>query len=109
MLGLIPTGAAIAASLPGVAMCSACNQLKRQASARFGPDLSGIAGPKAGTQLGYGYSPGMRASRIVWTKETLSAFLADPRKTAPGTRMAYPAQKDPAEVAAIATYILSLP
>ncbi len=37
----------------------------------------------------------MRASRIVWNRQTLDAFLADPLGTVPGTFMTYAGIQDP--------------
>jgi cytochrome c len=34
------------------------------------------------------YSPGMKASDVVWSEETIDAFIYDPNKVVPGTPMA---------------------
>lgn len=38
---------------------------------------------------GFDYSPALRASRIVWSAQTLDAWLADPERLIPGQRMNY--------------------
>jgi cytochrome c len=34
------------------------------------------------------YSPAMKASEVVWSEETIDAFIYDPNKVVPGTPMA---------------------
>ncbi|MFX7894976.1 cytochrome c family protein, partial [Acinetobacter baumannii] len=55
----------------------------------FGPQLNGLLGRKAGSLPGYAYSPAMKASGLVWTEATLTAFLRDPNAVVPGTKMRY--------------------
>ncbi len=68
----------------------------------------GVAGTKAGELPGFAFSPAMKKSGLVWNKANLINFITDPRKTVPGTKMAYPGQKNAAVAAAIADYVLSL-
>jgi cytochrome c len=55
---------------------------------RNGPKLEGLFGRTAGSVPGFNYTPELKASGIVWTDETLNAFLTDPNKLVPGTAMA---------------------
>ena len=58
-----------------------CNQI--------GPRLEGVFGRRAGGVTDFkNYSPAMKASKVVWTEETMDAFLYDPEKVVPGTPMA---------------------
>ncbi len=52
-----------------------------------GPHLDGIMGGKAGSVEGARYSRALQGSQIVWGEQTLSNFLANPRKAVPGTTM----------------------
>jgi len=45
-----------------------------------GPSLVGIMGQTAGTQDGFTKYNGLRDSTIVWTDETMDAWLANPKK-----------------------------
>lgn len=57
---------------------------------KVGPNLHNIMGQRAGTVPGFGYSDAMRAARdrgLVWTDETLAAYIADPQRWMPGTTM----------------------
>ena len=73
---------------------------------RVGPDHCGIAGRKAGAVPGYRYSSALRSSNMVWTQETLDAFLFDPRGVVPGTKMTYDGVKNDRDRGALVAYIL---
>jgi len=58
-----------------------CNQIA--------PKLEGVFGRRAGSVTDYkNYSPAMKASEIVWSEETIDAFIYDPNEVVPGTPMA---------------------
>ena len=64
--------------------CSGCHVLTGPGFAA--PPLSGVYGRKAGT-ADFQYSDAMKKSGIVWNDASLSAFIANPDKTVPGTAM----------------------
>lgn len=68
-------------------LCSGCHKIGPSARNAFGPPLNGIIGRHAGQQADYVYTAGMKDSGIVWTRETLAAFIEDPGEVVPGTRM----------------------
>jgi cytochrome c len=82
--------------------CIACHSLTRN---RTGPKHCGLFGRTAGTQAGYRYSNAMRESGIVWTEETLNAFLENPRAAVPSTKMGYAGIKDAQERADLIAYL----
>ncbi|SLN48436.1 c-type cytochrome [Oceanibacterium hippocampi] len=86
--------------------CFACHSVERN---RTGPRHCGLNGRAAGSVEGYNYSKAMRNSHIVWNKETLDAFLANPRAAVPGTIMAYAGVKKESERAALVDWLLALP
>ncbi|HEY0436716.1 MAG TPA: c-type cytochrome [Phenylobacterium sp.] len=101
-----PAGAA--AQPPGeFAVCTACHETKAGAGASLGPNLFGVGGRKAGSVADYDYSPAMKGSAIVWSADTLAAFVVDPNKTVPGNKMDY-SGADAATAKAIADYLLTL-
>lgn len=120
MAALIRTlllGVAVAAAAPGVlgqpaqppaswASCAACHAA--QGAASIGPSLTGVVGRKAGALPGFGYSRAMKGANITWDENTLAAFIRDPQKTVPGNRMPFAGLSDPAEVAALVTYLRAL-
>jgi len=89
-------------------MCGVCHKTGATDKPTIGPVLWGVGGRKAGSAPGYTYSPAMKASRIVWNRETLTAFIASPSKVVPGTKMTYAGQKNPKAEAEIIDYLLSL-
>lgn len=71
------------------AACARCHQIGPSARAGFGPQLNGIVGRRAGTTTDHRYSTAMRNSKIVWTEQSLAAFIKDPEGTVPGTTMRF--------------------
>ncbi|QEZ43828.1 c-type cytochrome [Cupriavidus oxalaticus] len=69
--------------------CASCHYVGRNARGAFGPQLNGIFGRQAGTTTDFQYSDAMRTSRVVWSHDTLSAFLRSPAKVVPGTKMRF--------------------
>jgi cytochrome c len=49
----------------------------------------------------------MRGSGLIWDETTLRAFLENPHKRVPGTRMAFAGMRDP-EVGQLIAYIRSV-
>lgn len=84
------------------AQCAACHSLD-PAQPSLGPHLKGLIGRKAGGVEDYVYSPPMRRSTVIWTAETLDAFLVDPQAVVPGAKMPFsglPTDKDRADLIA---------
>ncbi|HWH86029.1 MAG TPA: cytochrome c family protein [Pseudomonas sp.] len=70
-------------------LCGGCHQVGESARPGFGPQLNGIVGRAAGTSANYVYSDAMKNSGITWDRETLKAYLEDPKGVVPGTRMIF--------------------
>ena len=68
------------------ARCGGCHSVDAH---RVGPMHRGVFGRRAGSAAGFGYSPALSASRVVWTAQSLDAWLADPERTIPGQAMGY--------------------
>jgi cytochrome c len=90
---LVIAGAAPAAAEDGAALfaknCQTCHIITKEGPARTGPPLWGVIGRKAGSVEGFTYSAGLKASGIVWTKDTLDQWLAFPKKMVRDTTMVY--------------------
>lgn len=67
------------------ARCSACHSENGQK--KIGPSLAGVVGRKAGSLDGVRYSNALKQSNLVWTDESLNAFLTAPARLVPGTTM----------------------
>ena len=68
--------------------CASCHQVNTARSS-FGPHLRGIIGRPAAAATDFKYSEAMRKSGIVWSEESLSAFLKAPGKVVPGNAMRF--------------------
>lgn len=93
--------------LPGEAAfrqhCIGCHSIGCN---RAGPKLQGIFGRKAGTVPDFKtYSPALVASGIVWSDDTLDAFLHAPTKLVPGTAMSIVRVDDARDRRAIIDYV----
>lgn len=72
--------------------CKACHQIGPGAINRVGPRLNGIFGRKAGALADFTYSKPMTRmgnDGLVWTLETIDAYVKNPRALVSGTRMNY--------------------
>jgi cytochrome c len=72
-----------------------------------GPNLWGVYG-RASAEADYAYSPAMRAAGLVWDEASLDAFIANPLKFVPGTRMSFAGEPDPEKRKAIIDYLKTL-
>ena len=84
-----PTAAIAAGQATFAAACVSCHQVGPSARNALGPQLNGVLGRPAGSIAGYRYSPAMQNAKIVWTEQTLAAFIRNPDRTVPGTKMRF--------------------
>jgi cytochrome c len=68
------------------ARCSACHSVDDN---RVGPMHMGVLGRKAGGVKSYSYSEALNKSKVIWSRETLTAWLTNPETLIPGQRMGY--------------------
>jgi cytochrome c len=87
--------------------CRACHKVEDGANGT-GPHLYGVVGRAIDGVAGYNYSGALTQVGEVWTPENLSAFLEDPRGTAPGTKMTYNGMKDVQDRADLIAWLDSL-
>ena len=87
------------------AACKLCHQLGVDAKSAAGPELNGILGRRAGAVAGFAYSAANKSADIVWTGETLSAFLRDPKGVLPGNKMLYAGLKDDQKIADLIAFL----
>jgi cytochrome c len=88
------------------AQCAACHTVAKGAPHGMGPNLWGIAGTKAGELAGYDFSPGLKASGLVWDEATLDKWLENPRALVPGTKMSFGGISDPAKRKELVTWLM---
>ncbi|MCD1625785.1 c-type cytochrome [Seohaeicola saemankumensis] len=89
--------------------CRSCHQVGEGAQNRIGPHLNNIFGRKAGS-VGddYRYSKGlarMGADGLIWSFDTLDAYIENPKALVSDTRMAYRGMKDEKDRADLLAYL----
>ena len=89
-------------------VCQACHNLEKGAGAKIGPPLYGVVGRAKGSAAGFDYSEALKSKGGSWTYADLDSFLADPKAYAPGTKMTFAGESDPAKRASIIAYLRSL-
>ena len=119
MTGALLVMAAVSLAVPAAAQpvdgkklfnsrCAVCHwdPAKPGEQVRMGPSLTGVVGRKAATHPKFTrYSKGMKSFGKPWTEAALAAYLENPRKTVPGTNMAFAGLKKPEERAAVVAYL----
>lgn len=88
--------------------CSGCHEIGPEAGVSIGPPLTGIFGRRAASVAGFPYSRSMQragADGLVWTLETLDAYLENPAILVSGTRMSFPGLEDAAERADLMAFL----
>jgi cytochrome c len=73
-----------------------------------GPSLYKIYGSPSARDAEFAYSTAMRAANLTWDEATLDAFMAEPNKVVPGTRMAYVGEREAEKRAALIAYLKTL-
>ena len=87
--------------------CSICHSIKAGEN-KIGPSLHGVVGRKAASLPGYTYSEAMKKHDVTWNNEALDAYLVDPRKVVPGTKMIFPGLKNETDRANVIAYLDTL-
>lgn len=103
--GCAPSGTDAATGERAFKKCAYCHQLGVNAHGGFAPQLNGLFGRRAGSTPDFAYSDAMKHSGIVWDERTLAAFLRDPDKLVPGTKMRFWGIGDDNEIAALLAYL----
>ncbi|WP_306372418.1 c-type cytochrome [Roseovarius albus] len=85
--------------------CKACHKLEDGANST-GPYLYGVVGRAVGAASGFSsYSGALNQVGDSWTPEALDAFIANPKKDAPGTTMAFAGLKKEEDRANLIAYL----
>ena len=107
-LAMLLAAADPAAGEKDVRKCAVCHNFEQGGAAKLGPPLWGVLGRQIASVDGFRYSDALASKEGAWDYDKLDAFLTDPRKWAPGTKMAFAGVKKPAERADIIAYLRSL-
>ncbi len=88
--------------------CTACHSFEQGGANKAGPNLYNTVGASKAHVDGFRYSSALAEMEGVWGYEELNAFLANPRKYVPGTRMAFSGLKRASERADMIKYLMSV-
>ena len=88
--------------------CAQCHERSENAGHRVGPNLWSIVGEAAAHHPDFAYSKAMERSGLVWDAVTLDAYLANPQKVVPGTRMAFAGLDNEADRRDLIAYLETL-
>ena len=88
------------------AKCKACHIVDEPKNGA-GPHLVGIVGRTIASLEDFRYSGPMSELEGEWTAESISAFIENPRKFLPGTKMTFVGLKKPKDRADVVSYLLS--
>ncbi|WP_108820537.1 c-type cytochrome [Pseudovibrio sp. Alg231-02] len=84
--------------------CKACHSVK-EGQNKVGPSLHGVIGRQAAAVEGFKYSKVMASADVTWDTESLTEFLAKPKKFLPKNRMAFAGLKKPADIENLLAYL----
>jgi cytochrome c len=89
------------------AQCASCHAVE-PGKHGIGPSLAGVYGTKSGEIAGYAFSEPMKQAGLTWDDATLDAYLTNPMKVIPGTKMTYAGMGDPAKRKDVIAYMKTL-
>jgi len=86
--------------------CVTCHSFGRGESGVVAPPLGGVVGRSIASKNFPYYSAALKQQRGRWDRATLSRFLSDPQRFAPGTRMPDPGLKDDSLREAVVAFLV---
>jgi cytochrome c len=87
--------------------CAACHNADKGGANALGPNLWGVIGKPHGHVAGFAYTDALKGKPGNWDFASLSEWLANPKKYAPGTKMTFAGLSNPEDRANIIAYLNS--
>ena len=87
--------------------CAACHNAVPGGANALGPALYGVMGNAIASHPGFAFSDALKSKGGTWGWEEMSAWLSNPKKYAPGTKMTFAGLGDPQERANLLTFLNS--
>jgi cytochrome c len=108
-IGPLLAAASVESGEAAAKKCAACHSFEQGGANKVGPNLWGVVNRPIAAHEGFSYSAALaEKSEQVWDYEQLSAFLANPKGYAPGTKMSFAGLKKDEERADVIAYLRSL-
>ncbi len=85
--------------------CTACHNADKGGSNALGPNLWGVVGEPVGKGHGFPFSAALAGKGGTWDWNTLSDWLANPKKFAPGTKMTFAGLGNPEDRANVIAFL----
>lgn len=87
--------------------CAACHNVDKGGPNALGPNLWGVMGQRHGHLPNFAYSDALKNIPGNWDWDNMSAWLANPKKYAPGTKMTFAGLSKPEERANLIAFMNS--
>jgi len=85
--------------------CTACHNADKGGANALGPNLWGVLGEPVGKGHGFPFSEALAGHGGTWDWNTLSDWLANPKKFAPGTKMTFAGLSNPEDRANVIAFL----
>ena len=87
--------------------CAACHNADPGGANALGPGLYGVMGNPVAAHPAFAYSDALKSKGGTWDWETMSSWLANPKKFAPGTKMTFAGLGNPQDRADVMLFLNS--
>ncbi|MBA3729639.1 MAG: cytochrome c family protein [Sphingomonas sp.] len=87
--------------------CAACHNADPGGANALGPALHGVLGRAIASHAGFAYSDALKGVGGQWSWDNMSAWLANPKKFAPGNKMTFAGLSNPEERANVIAFLNS--
>ena len=108
LLASSPAAAQQPEDAPVFEKCRSCHSLQPDDRESPGPSLAGVVGRKVAGLPEFRYSPALREAGeggLVWSRDALNRYLADPQEAVPGGWMGFPGIRDAEERRAVVDFL----
>ena len=87
--------------------CAACHNAEPGGANALGPALFGVMGNPVAGHPGFAFSDALKSKGGSWNWETMSEWLSNPKKFAPGTKMTFAGLSKPEDRANVMAFLNS--
>jgi len=87
--------------------CAACHNADPGGANALGPGLYGVMGNPVASHPGFAFSDALKGKGGTWDWDTMSAWLSNPKKFAPGTKMTFAGLSNPQDRANVMAFLNS--